>query len=69
VTITMVYAPTRDEVSILRVLDGSRRRLCILCRFGQKPAEVFAAVADQLTTDEQVEVRLALGLDQSGGAA
>jgi hypothetical protein len=69
VTITMVYAPMRDECSILRVLDGERRRLAILCQFGQGPAEVYAAVADQLTTDEQAEVRLALGLDQPGGAA
>jgi len=62
VTITMVYAPIRDEVSILRVLDGQRRRLCILCRFGQRPAEIYAAVADQLTPAEQVEVAKAFGL-------
>jgi len=62
VTITMVYAPTRDEVSIMRVLDGERRRLCILCRFGQRPAEVYAAIADQLTTEERDEVAAAFGL-------
>jgi len=58
----MVYAPTRDEVSIMRVLDGERRRLCILCRFGQRPAEVYAAVADQLTEEERDEVAAAFGL-------
>lgn len=68
-TITMVYAPMRDEVTIMRVLDGERRRLCILCRFGQRPAEVYAAVADQLTPEEADEVRVALALDQPGGAA
>jgi len=64
VTITMVYAPMRDEVSIMRVLDGQRRRLCILCRFGQQPAEVYAAVRDELTEAERAEVVVALGLDQ-----
>ncbi len=68
-TITMIYAPMRDEVSILRVLDGERRRLAILCQFGQTPAEVYAAVADQLTTDEQVEVRLALSIGQPPASA
>jgi hypothetical protein len=63
VTITMIYAPIRDQVSLMRVLDGQRRRLCILCRFGQKPAEVYAAIADQLTDEEQHEVSRAFGLD------
>jgi hypothetical protein len=62
-TITMIYAPTRDEVSIMRVLDGERRRLCILCQFGQRPAEVYTAIVDQLTAEEDVQVRLALDLD------
>ncbi len=68
-TIVTVYAPLRDEVTVMRVLDGERRRLAILCRFGQSLAEVYAAVADQLTDDEQVEVAAAFGLDQPGGAA
>ena len=62
-TITMIYAPIRDQVSLMRVLDGQRRRLCLLCRFGQTPAEVYTAIADQLTAEEQHEVSLAFGLD------
>jgi len=69
VTVTMIYAPIRDEVSIMRVLDGERRKLCLLCRFGQQPAEVYAAIADQLTDEERTEVMAALSLDQPGGAA
>lgn len=61
-TITMIYAPRRDEASVMRMLDGQRRRLCILCRFGQRPAEVYAAVRDELTEQERAEVMAALGL-------
>jgi hypothetical protein len=50
-------------------LDGERRTLVIMAPWGQPIARTVAAIWNQLTQDEQVEVAAAYGLDQPPASA
>lgn len=61
--ITVTYSTGRTETSVLRELDGQRRRLIISCPWGQPPARTVAAIWGQLSDDEQRELAEAFGLN------
>jgi hypothetical protein len=61
--ITVVYGASTREVHLDRVMDGRRNRLVISCGWPQRPAEVLAAIADQLTPEEIGQVAEALGVE------
>jgi hypothetical protein len=66
VRITTSYSTGRTETGVLRYLDGERRTLVIMAPWGQPVDRTIAAIWNQLTTDEQTEVRVAFGLDSEG---
>jgi hypothetical protein len=64
VRITTCYSTGRTETGVLRMLDGERRSLVIMCPWGQPPAQTVTKVWGQLTPAEQREVAAAFGLDR-----
>jgi len=52
----------RTETGVTRYLDGERRTLVIMCPWGQSIEQTIAAVWNQLTEPEQIEVAEAFGL-------
>jgi hypothetical protein len=62
--VTACYSTGRTQTGLLRGLDGDERRIVISCPWGQDPARTVAAIWDQLTPAEQVEVAEAFGLGQ-----
>ena len=60
--VTACYSTGRTQTGLLRGLDGDQRRIVISCPWGQDPARTVAAIWNQLTPAEQVEVAAAFGL-------
>jgi len=69
VRISFVYSTSRTEVNVLRMLEGQRRSLVIMCPAGQMPVQTLLKVRDQLTQDELLEIVQVLGLDRPDGVA
>ncbi len=65
--VTLSYGTDRHEVALVRVLDLDERRLHVAIPWDEHPAVTLATVRDQLTEQEETELRRALGLD--GGDA
>jgi hypothetical protein len=51
----------------MRLLDGERRSLIIMCPWGQPIAETLRKVWPELTPTERVDVWAAFGLGEPGG--
>jgi hypothetical protein len=60
--ITTTYSTGRTETGVMRLLDGERRTLVIMCPWGQPLAQTVAAIWNLLTEEEQREVVAAFGL-------
>jgi hypothetical protein len=63
VRISFVYSTGRTETGVLRMLEGQRRSLIVMCPWRQTPAATFAAVRSQLTPEEEAELAAGLGLN------
>jgi hypothetical protein len=64
VRITVCRNTGRVQTIVMRALDDNERRLVVSVPWDQHPAVTMATVRDQLTPEEEVELRTALGLDQ-----
>jgi hypothetical protein len=62
VKISFVYSTGRVETAVLRMLEGQRRSLIVMCPWRQTPAATLAAVRSQLTDEEAAELAAGLGL-------
>jgi hypothetical protein len=58
--IKFVYSTGRTETGVMRMLDGERRSLVILCPWQQSPIDTVQRIRDQLTDDELRELTEAL---------
>jgi hypothetical protein len=67
--ITLCRNTGRVQTIVMRALDNDERRLVVSVPWDQPAVVTLAKVRDQLTEQEEVELRAALGLDQPGGAA
>ncbi len=61
--ITVCRNTGRVQTMVMRALDNEERRLVVSVPWDQHPAVTLATVRDQLTEEEEVELRAALGLD------
>jgi hypothetical protein len=62
--ITVCRNTGRVQTIVMRALDDNERRLVVSVPWDQHPAVTLATIRDQLTEQEEVELRAALGLDQ-----
>jgi hypothetical protein len=65
----VTYSTGRAQTEMMRALINGERRLVVSCPWQQPPAATFAAIADQLTEAERVEVEAAFGLAGPGGSS
>jgi hypothetical protein len=61
--ITLCRNTGRVQTIVMRALDNDERRLVVSVPWDQDPTITMAKVRDQLTEEEEVELRTALGLD------
>jgi hypothetical protein len=61
--ITVCRNTGRVQTVVMRALDDNERRLVVSVPWDQPAVVTLAKVRDQLTEQEEVELRAALGLD------
>jgi hypothetical protein len=61
--ITVCRNTGRVQTIVMRALDSDERRLIVSIPWDQHPAVTLATIRDQLTEQEETELRTALGLD------
>jgi hypothetical protein len=61
--VTVCRNTGRVQTIIMRALENEERRLIVSCPWDQDAVVTLSLVRDQLTEQEEVELRQALGLD------
>jgi hypothetical protein len=67
--VTVCRSVDRTTTTVMRELDGERRRLIVQTPWTQRPTETYYAVLDQLTSEEAEALAAAFDLDGPDGAA
>ncbi len=62
--VTVCRSTGRVQTMVMRALDSDERRLIVSIPWDQPGLVTMAAVRDQLTEQEEIELRQTLGLDQ-----